>query len=81
VAITPELTLVGQHNDFNMDPSQRARFASNALNYGYKMAEWAKFALGAVAAIFLIWQENRRSLHSRNQVDTIDKADYRHINR
>lgn len=81
VAITPELTLVGQHNDFNVDPSHRARFAGDALNYGYKMAEWAKFALGAVAAIFLIWQENRRSLHSRNQVDTIDKADYRHINR
>ena len=81
VAITPELTLVGQHNDFNVDPSHRARFAGDALNYGYKMAEWAKFALGAVAAIFLIWQENRRSLHSRNQVDTIDKADYRHIDR
>jgi|HubBroStandDraft_6_1064221.scaffolds.fasta_scaffold946715_2 hypothetical protein len=81
VGLTPELALVGQHNDFNLDPSQRARRASDALNYGYKMAECAKFALGAVAAIFLIWQENRRSLHSRNQVDMIDKADYRHINR
>ena len=39
------------------------------------------FALGAVAAVFLIWQERRRSLHSRNQVDLIDKADYRHIDR
>ena len=54
---------------------------SGALNFGYKMAEWVKFALGAVAAIFLIWQENRRSLHSRNQVDMIDKANYRHIDR
>ncbi len=81
VALTPELALVGQHNDFNLDPSQRARWASDALNFGYKMAECAKFALGAVAAIFLIWQENRRSLHSRNQVDMIDKADYRHIDR
>jgi hypothetical protein len=81
VAITPGLELVGQHNDFNLDPSQRARLASNVLNYGYKIAEWVKFALGAVATVFLIWQDSRRSLHSRNQVDLIDKADYRHINR
>ena len=81
VAITPQLALVGQHNDFNLDPSQRARFANDVLNYGYKIAESAKFALAAVAAVLLIWQESRRSFHARNQVDLIDKADYRHIDR
>lgn len=80
VAITPGLEMVGRVTDFNLDPSNRARMANDALNYGYKMAEWAKFMLGAVAAVFLIWQE-RRSLHSRNQIDMVNKADYRHINR
>jgi len=81
VAITPQLELVGQHNDFSLDPSHRARLANDVLNYGYKMAEWVKFALGAVAAVFLIWQERRRSFNSRKQVDLIDKTDYRHIDR
>jgi len=81
VAITPGMEMVGRVTDFNLDPSHRARMARDVLNYGYSMAEWAKFLLGAVAGVVLIWQESRRSLHSRNQVDLIDKADYRHINR
>jgi hypothetical protein len=81
VAITPGMEMAGRANDFNLDPSHRARMARDVLNYGYTMAEWAKFLLGAVAAVFLIWQESRRSLNSRNQVDLIDKADYRHIDR
>ena len=81
VGISPGMEMVAQHTDFNMDPSQRALTARDALNFGYKMAEWAKFALGAVAAVFLIWQDNRRSVDSRKKVDLIDKADYRHINR
>jgi hypothetical protein len=81
VAITPGMEMAGRATDFNLDPSYRARMARDVLNYGYTMAEWAKFVLGAVAAVALIWQESRRSLHSRNQVDMIDKADYRHINR
>jgi hypothetical protein len=81
LALTPGLEIVGRATDFNLNPSDRARMAHAALNYGYQMAEWAKFALGAVAAVFLIWPERRRSLHSRNQVDLVDKADYRHIDR
>jgi hypothetical protein len=73
--------MVRQHTDFNPDPSQRARLAGDVLNFGYKMAEWAKFALGAVSAAMLVWQERRRSINSRNQVNVVDKADYRHIDR
>ena len=47
VAITPAIELVSRHNDLNPSLSQRAQFASDALSYGYKMAEWAKFAFGA----------------------------------
>jgi uncharacterized membrane protein YedE/YeeE len=81
VAIAPGMAMVSQHVDFNPSPSQRAQSASDALNFGYEMAEWGKFALGAVMAVILIWQERRRSVHSRNQVDLIDEADYRHIDR
>ena len=66
VGITPGMEMVRQHTDFNPDPSQRARLAGDVLNFGYKMAEWAKFALGAVSAVMLVWQERRRSLDSRN---------------
>jgi hypothetical protein len=45
------------------------------------MAEWAKFAMGAVMAVFLLWQQTRRSLDSRHQVDMVDKTDHRHIDR
>jgi hypothetical protein len=81
VAIAPGMELVGQHNDLNPSPSARAQFAGDALNYGYKFAEGAKFALGAVAAAILIWQERRRSFDARKQIDAIDKPDYRHIDR
>ena len=60
VGITPGMEMVRQHTDFNPDPSQRAQLASDVLNFGYKMAEWAKFALGAVSAAMLVWQERRR---------------------
>jgi hypothetical protein len=81
LAITPGMEMVGHYTDFNPDPSHKARMARDILNYGYGMAEWSKFALGAIAAIALIWQEKRRSADSRNQVDVVDKSDYRHIDR
>ena len=62
-------------------PRTEAIVARNVMNYGYKMAEWLKFTLGALAAITLIWHQSRPSLDSRKQVDLIDKTDYRHINR
>jgi len=78
-AITPGMEMVGHYTDFNPDPSHKARMARDVLNYGYSMAEWGKFALGVVAAVVLVWQERRRSVGARKQIDLIDKADYRHI--
>ena len=80
-AIAPGMELVAQHADFNPAPSGKLQFANEALDYGYKMAEWAKFLLGAVMAVVLIWHERRRSFDARKQIDLIDKADYRHIDR
>jgi hypothetical protein len=80
-AISPGMEMVGNATDFNSDPSHRVRLARDVLNYGFSMAEWAKFALGAISAAFLAWQERRRSPDARNQVDLVDKTDYRHIDR
>jgi hypothetical protein len=81
VAITPGMEVVGRYTDFNPDPSHRARRARDVLNYGYTMAEWVKFLLGATAAGLLIRYDRRRSLDSRNQIDMVDKTNYRHIDR
>jgi len=81
VAIGPGMEMVGRATDLNLDPSHRAVMARDALNFGYKMAEWTKFFLGAVAAIYLVSQQNRPSLNSRNQLDMVDKSNYRHIDR
>jgi hypothetical protein len=81
IAITPGMEMVGHYTDFNLDPSHKVRMARDVLNYGYSMAEWGKFVLGVVAAVVLIWQEKRRSVDSRKQIDLVNKADYRHIDR
>ena len=81
MALIPGMEMVGRATEFNLDPSHRARFARDALSDGFSMAEWAKFAMGAVMAVFLLWQQTRRSLDSRHQVDMVDKTDHRHIDR
>jgi hypothetical protein len=80
-AFTPEMAAVGRATDFAADPSHRVRAAREVLNYGYNLAELAKWVLAAGVAGFLIWQRGGRSTDSRHQVDMVDKADYRHIDR
>jgi len=79
--VTPGMEMVGRATDFNPDPSRRAQLARDVLNYGYTMAETAKFLLGTMLAVSLVWQSRPRSLDSRRQVDPVDKSDYRHIDR
>jgi hypothetical protein len=79
--LAPGMEFVGRALDFRVDPSHRARMAREALDYGYAMAEVAKFLLASIIAVFLVWQQSRRSLDSRRQIDVIDKTNYRHIDR
>jgi hypothetical protein len=80
-AFLPEMEAVGRATDFTADPSHRVRAARDVLNYGYLMAELAKGLLAAAVAGLLIWQRGGRSTHSRHEVDMVDKADHRHIDR
>jgi hypothetical protein len=79
--VSPGMEMVGRATDFAADPSQRLRLARDVLNFGYAMAEGAKWLLAAAVAGFLVWQRSSRSLDSRHQVDMVDKTDYRHIDR
>jgi len=81
VAVTPGMEMVGRATDFRADPSHRARMARDVLDYGYAMAEAAKFLLAAIVGVFLVWEQSRRSQDSRHKVDMVDKSDYRHIDR
>jgi hypothetical protein len=79
--ITPYIATVGRVMDFAADPSHRARAAREVLNYGYTLSELVKWLLAAGVAGSLIWQRGGRSNDSRHQVDMVDKANYRHIDR
>jgi hypothetical protein len=81
IAIGPGMEMVGRYADLNSDPSHRLQVAQGALDYGYKMAEALKFALGAIVAVYLIWQHTRSSSDARKQIDVINEPNYRHIDR
>jgi hypothetical protein len=81
LAISPGMELVGRATDFAADPSHRLRLARDVLSYGYATAEIAKWLLAVAVACFLIWQRTSRSLDSGQEVDMVDKANYRHIDR
>jgi hypothetical protein len=79
--VLPEMNILGRATDFTADPSHRVRLARAALDYGYTGAELVKWLLAAGVVAFLVFQPGRRSLDSRHQVDMVDKANYRHIDR
>jgi hypothetical protein len=79
LVITPEMDMVGRAADFATDPSHRVRLAREALGYGYSVAELAKWFLAAGVAGILIWPGSGRSVHSRQQINVIDKTNYRQI--
>jgi len=80
--LTPEITALGRTMDF-MPPAQvageHAKFL--VLHTAYVAVELAKWGLGLLLAVVLIMQGDRRSRHVRQEVNPIDKANYRHINR
>ena len=65
----------------SVDPSRRVRMMRAALDYGYVVAESLKWLLMTGLSAFLVLEQTRRSRNSRNEVDMVDKADYRHVNR
>ncbi len=83
IFLTPELNSLGRELDFAPPAalaSERAHFW--VLHGGYSLAELIKLAIGFFVTIHLLFGRWRGSLrNTRNELDVIDKADYRHINR
>ena len=83
VFLTPELTSLGRELDFVRDgvaSAERNRFW--VLHGGYSMAELIKLGIGFFVTIHLLFGRWRGTLrNSRNELDVVNKADYRHIDR
>src|ERR1017187_4473349 len=58
VIVNPGMDMVGRAMDFADNPSHRVRLAHDVLDYGYSMAEVAKWLLAAVVGAFLTWQRS-----------------------
>jgi hypothetical protein len=79
--LTPATISLGRMIDFaaaNALPGERARFW--VLNSWYWGVELVKWALGLVLAVRLIAHRSARSRNARQQVNMVDKANYRHVN-
>ena len=79
--LTPEITGLGRVLDFvpaAMDTPDRSRFW--VLHNAYVVSEVCKWAVEIGLGVWLVMTGRRRS-DVRNELDMIDKANYRHINR
>lgn len=81
--LTPEIVVLGRAMDFARDDAvspQYGRFWM--LHKAYVSVELTKWAIGLIAAGRLITGRHRSSRrHVREQLDLVDKADHRHIDR
>jgi predicted lysophospholipase L1 biosynthesis ABC-type transport system permease subunit len=80
--LTPMMISLGRMIDFappNALPGERTQFW--VLHSWYWGVELVKWALGLALTVRLILRRGGRSGNARQQVDVVDKANYRHINR
>jgi len=79
--ITPDLVALGRSIDFvPRSTASLARLQFGKLHAAYGVIEVAKFLFALVIAGFLFPRRRRRS-RSRVQVDPVDYADHRHVDR
>jgi hypothetical protein len=80
--LTPMMTSLGRLIDF-VPPTVRSpeRIKFGVLHMGYIGMEMAKLALGLLLAIKLMLRTRRKSGQAAGDVDVIDKAYHRHVNR
>lgn len=79
VALTPEITYLGKLLDFPAEPvdSQWRRFWM--MHNVYSVMEVTKMGMGMGLAAYLFWFRPRR--RSRTEVNSVDHADHRHVDR
>jgi hypothetical protein len=82
VIITPHLLYLGGMLDFvppNMMVAERGRL--DAVRMGFVLVEVVEQVAGGVLAVLLVGRQHRRSGLTRQEIDAIDEADNRHVNR
>jgi hypothetical protein len=80
--ITPHLLYLGGLLDFvspNMMVAERGQF--DAVRMGFILVEVLEQVAGGILAVLLIGRQHGRSGLTRQEVDAIDEADHRHVNR
>ena len=80
--LTPGMISLGRMIDFvppDAPSGERTQFW--VLHSWYWGVEVVKWVLGLVLAARLISRRSRRSGHARQQIDMVDKANHRHVNR
>lgn len=82
MVLIPEILSRGRAMDFLTHAiSLHQKMQLDVLHYAYSMAEAAKGGLGLILAGILIWRTGGRSLNAWQEVQLVDKADHRHVNR
>jgi hypothetical protein len=79
--LTPQIVAVGRTLDFASRQAVAGSRLFWVLHSAYSAVEILKWALIAILAGRLVWRWRRRSGDARQQVDLIDEADHRHIDR
>jgi hypothetical protein len=80
--LTPMMTGLGRLIDFvpiNVRSPERIKFG--VLHMGYVGLEISKIVLGLLLAVKLMMRTRRKSGQAAGEVDVIDKAYHRHVNR
>jgi hypothetical protein len=82
LALTPEITALGRVIDFRPEAQATGDHAKfMVLHTAYVAIEIAKWGLGIVLALLLIFTHTRRLRDSGKQVDFVNKPDHSHVNR
>jgi hypothetical protein len=80
--VIPEILTRGRALDFVAQAPHRQQIQLNVLHYAYSLTEVVKGGLGLILAGIMVWRTGERtSVNTRQQVNAVDKADYRHVNR
>lgn len=80
--MTPQLLYLGGMLDFvppNMMVAERGQLG--AARMGFILVEILQLVAGGILAVLLIGRQHGRSGLTRQEIDAIDEADHRHVNR
>ena len=79
--LIPEILSRGRAMDFMAQIPANQQTQLGVMHYAYSLTEVVKGGLGLILAGILIWRTGVQSLNAGQEVQMVDKADHRHVNR